>query len=222
MPATVAALGVMLFLLPGFLAAYLVQSLCERRKQSDLDKVVEALIFSLVSYVVSAWLIGTGLPLSWQAQAVASGPAHYQITNVEPGKLSVLLIVPTVLGLVVSLAINNDLVRFLRSIRIGRFHVTDRTTRSSIWNDVLKDVAGVALLELAVGRSVIGWVKYYSDDADDASIFLEKAAWVDAESDSLEEIQGAGILVTKSAGIRTVMFLDASETVNAEAEQPRV
>jgi len=63
----------MLLLLPGFLAAYIVQNLCVRRRQNDLDKVVEALIFSLISYVISAWLIGTGLPLSWQAQVGASG-----------------------------------------------------------------------------------------------------------------------------------------------------
>jgi len=141
------------------------------------------------------------------------------VSNVEPGKLAILLITPIVLGLGISLAINNDLVRFLRGIRIRGFHVTDRTTRSSIWNDVLKDVVGVAQVELSDGRSVIGWVKYYSDDADDASVFLERAAWVDAESNSLEVIEGAGILVTKAAGIRTVMFLDASERVNAEVEQ---
>jgi hypothetical protein len=220
MPVTFAALGVMLLLLPGFLTAYIVQALCVRRKQSDLDKVIEALIFSLVSYVISASLIGAGLPLTWQVQAGPGGSTYYRVANIEPGKLSILLIVPILLGLVIALAINNDLLRFLRRIRGRGFHLTDRTTRSSIWNDVLKDIVGVAQIELSDGRSVIGWVKYYSDDPEDASVFLERAAWVNTDTDALDEIPGAGILVTKAADIRTVMFLDASERVSIDARIP--
>jgi hypothetical protein len=40
-------------------------------------------------------------------------------------------------------------------------------------------------------------------------VFLERAAWVNADG-NLEEIQGPGILLTEKNGIRSVMFLDAS------------
>src|ERR1700722_1078568 len=51
MPNSAVALQIFLILLPGFAAAYLVQLLAVRSKQTDLDKVIEALLFSFVIYV---------------------------------------------------------------------------------------------------------------------------------------------------------------------------
>ena len=51
MPATLLALQVFLILLPGFSAAYAVQALATRRTQSDLQRVIEALVFSFIIYV---------------------------------------------------------------------------------------------------------------------------------------------------------------------------
>jgi uncharacterized membrane protein YjjB (DUF3815 family) len=53
MPPTLQALAALLVLLPGFLAAYILQALCVRRRQTELDKIVEALIFSFLIYFVS-------------------------------------------------------------------------------------------------------------------------------------------------------------------------
>ncbi len=48
MPGTLQALAVLFILLPGFLAAYILQSLVSRPKQSDLEKLIEALILSFL------------------------------------------------------------------------------------------------------------------------------------------------------------------------------
>ena len=44
MPGKVEAFGLLLVLLPGFLCAYVVQSLAVRCQQTEADKVIEALI----------------------------------------------------------------------------------------------------------------------------------------------------------------------------------
>ncbi len=207
MPGTMQALAVMFILLPGFLAAYILQSLVTRPKQSDLEKVVEALIFSFVVYLISALIIGTRLPISWYPEKDAYGNATYGV-SLSWWKLLVLLLLPVVLGLVSALLLEHDYV--LCALRWAR--LTDRTGRASTWNDVLQDVDGVAQVELADGRSVMGWGRYYSDDADDASLFLERAAWVKTGSDGLEPIPGPGILLTKEAGIRSIMFLASEES----------
>jgi len=207
MPGTLQALAVLFILLPGFLAAYILQSLVRRPKQSDLEKLVEALIFSFVVYLISALIIGTELPISWQAEKGPLGNLTYAI-HLSWWKLLVLLLLPIILGLLSAFLMQHDYL--LRSLRWAG--LTDRTSRASTWNDVLQDVNGVAQVELADGRSVMGWVRYYSDDADDASIFLERAAWVKTGTDELEPIAGQGILLTKDAGIRSVMFLDAPES----------
>jgi hypothetical protein len=216
MPSTIQALVVLFVLLPGFLAAYILQALVARPKQTDLEKVIEALIFSFLIYLTSALIIGTKLPLSWHLQQDSSGNLTYTIQTAW-NKLWVLILLPTLFGVISAFLIKRDSLHWLR-----RLHLTDRTTRSSIWNDVLQDITGVAQVELADGRSVMGWVTYYSDDPDEASIFLEKAAWVKTGTDELEPIAGPGILLTKQAGIKAVMFLDASETAEEEnhGQQP--
>ncbi len=62
MPATLLALQIFLILLPGFSAAYVVQALATRRMQSDLERVIEALVFSFIIYVCFVPLNGGALP----------------------------------------------------------------------------------------------------------------------------------------------------------------
>jgi hypothetical protein len=64
----------------------------------------------------------------------------------------------------------------------------------------------------------MGWVSYYSDDPNDASLFLERAAWVNSDTQELEPIHGPGILLTKEAGIRSVMFLDAPRSRSKDSD----
>ncbi|MGA7522524.1 MAG: DUF6338 family protein [Acidobacteriaceae bacterium] len=203
MPGTLQALAALLILLPGFLAAYILQALVTRPKQTDLEKVIEALIFSFVIYLTSILLIGTALPISWRATVDAAGNQSWTV-NGSWWRLLILLFLPILFGLASAWLMQHD--SLLRLFR--RLSLTDRTSRASTWNDVLQDVDGVAQVELSDGRSVMGWVSYYSDDPDDASIFLERAAWVTSNGEELEPIPGPGILLTQQAGIRSVMFLN--------------
>lgn len=213
MPGTLQALAVLFIRLPGFLAAYILQSLVSRPKQTDLEKLIEALILSFVIYLVSALIMGTKLPVSWQAARDASGNVSYDI-QLAWWKLLVLLLLPLAFGLFSAFLMQHDYVlRFFRWAGL-----TDRTSRASTWNDVLQDIQGAAQVELDDGRSVMGWVSYYSDDPDDRSLFLEHAAWVNSETNQLEPIHGPGILLTKEAAIRSVMFLDAPRSPSATAE----
>lgn len=69
MPSTTEALGVLLLLLPGFSCAFLVQRLVIRPKQTELDKVIEALLFSFFLYLIASPFFNYSLPLSWQKKA---------------------------------------------------------------------------------------------------------------------------------------------------------
>ena len=51
MPTSEFAFRVFLILLPGFAAAYLVQALTVRAKQTDLEKIIEAFLFSFMIYI---------------------------------------------------------------------------------------------------------------------------------------------------------------------------
>lgn len=56
-------LAILLILLPGFLCAGLIQALCVRPTQTELDKVWEALLYSFVVYVAFVCLVGPVMPV---------------------------------------------------------------------------------------------------------------------------------------------------------------
>jgi hypothetical protein len=206
MPGTTEALGVLLLLLPGFSCAYLVQRLAVRPKQSELDKVIEALLFSFFLYLIASPFFGYSLPLSWQKKT-AEGIEQYTFQLNWPYMAS-LAALALASGILYSANLNHDWVlRLLRKVSI-----TQRTARNSIWNDAFQDIPGsFVLVQLSGDRAVIGYLRYYSDEQEDASLFLEDAAWIVDEEGTQNPIDGPGILLTKQAGIESVSFLNTEK-----------
>jgi hypothetical protein len=207
MPGTAEALGVLLLLLPGFSCAYLVQKLAVRPKQTELDKVIEALFLSFFLYLAASPFFGYSIPLTWIRKN-----DQYAIQPNWP-YLAVLALLAVAMGVLYSANINHDwLLRLLRKLNI-----TQRTARNSIWNDAFQDIpSSYILVQLSDGRSVIGFLRYYSDEAEDASLFLEDAAWIIDAEGTQYPIDGPGLLITKLAGIESVTFLNTREKPASE------
>lgn len=205
MPEKVEALGILIVLLPGFVAAYIVQLLAARHKQTELDKVVEALIFSLVLYLLTLPLFGYSLPIAWHP-GDGNHPEAWQIFIVWP-HLLVLAILAFVLGAIYSASINRNWLTVL----FRYLGITERSARSSVWNDTFPDIQGFAQIGLSNGRSVIGWIRKYSDEDESRELFLEDAAWIDSDGKDVP-IHGPGILLTNNSGIEYVMFLGKGTT----------
>lgn len=211
MPANVLALQILLILLPGFAAAYIVQRLASRAAQTDLDKVIEALLFSFAIYGACVLITHGNLPFS------------IDLTGKEPdvrwdtSKLIWLLVLTLGFALGMTAYINRDGTRIFRWSGL-----TERTSRSSIWNDVFSSEAKddqIVQVELDGGRSVQGVLRYYSDAAEDCSLYLIQARWVSPAGEKIE-IPGPGILLTRSAGIRSISFLDPAPDDAPEDEAP--
>lgn len=213
MPASLLALQIFLILLPGFSAAYVVQALATRRSPSDLERVVEALVFSFIIYICYMPLNGGKLPFHIQGDPAGKGD---DTVLWEPAQLAWLAAVTIVFSLVAVAYIRYDGNRAFRLIGL-----TERTTRNSIWNDILEREAidsQPVQVELSDGRNVLGVLLYYSDASEDGSLYLTQASWVDANGGTIP-IPGPGILLTKNSGIRSVSLLDpASDTLTEEAE----
>lgn len=203
MPEKAEALGVLLVLLPGFACAYIVQFLAVRRKQTELDKVVEALLFSLLLYLITLPFFSNTLPISLQHL----DPGHPEIIQVlvDLRHLAALGVLAIAFALLYAANIEHDwLMSVFRLMRI-----TERTARSTIWNDAFQEIGGYVQVGISDGRSVIGWLRHYSDESADPSLFLEDAAWI-VKTDGIEEevaINGPGILLTKETAIEYVIFL---------------
>ena len=218
MPTTAASLQILLILLPGFAAAYFVQLLAVRAKQTDLEKVIEALLYSFLIYVSYTFLRGADAPFR-----LVHSPAGDEI---QVQRLNLLLVaaLTAVYALLMVLYVNKDGARLFRWTGL-----TERTSRNSIWNDTFQDVqqtvdpsAGtIVQVEIGDGRSVMGVLHYYSDAADECSLFLRQAQWVGEEGEVIP-VDGPGILLTQNAKITSISFLNPppEDDENGDEEAP--
>ena len=194
-------ISVLLVLLPGFLAAGIVQSLCVRPSETEFDKVVEALLYSFLSYVAFVAVVHR-MPIRVVAEHVSPTVDHYT-PEVRTGDMFLLLGIGTAIGLLVSLSITNDLhTRLLRKLHLSR-----RTTRTSVWSDAFHSHHTAVEIQFTDRRLLMGVPVFYSDTPREGSLFLKNAAWV-ARDGTLTPIPGPGILITKNMPIETIMFLD--------------
>ena len=196
MPQGLQTLVALLVLLPGFVSARIARSMSAQAKQSELERVIEALIFSFFTYVIYVAIFGTSLPIEWLPT--------FQVHRL---RVVFLALMACALGLIWGVVRSKDLA--LRLLR--EFGWTERTSRESVWNDVFSNLSGTAQVGLHDGRNLIGWVGRYSDSGGERSLFLEKASWV-KEDGSTVEIDGKGILLTDKAEIEYVMFLNSGSS----------
>jgi hypothetical protein len=141
--------------------------------------------------------------LSWQKKS--SGGIEQFSFQLNWPYLALLAVLALVIGIFYSANLNRDwLLRLLRKAGI-----TQRTARNSIWNDAFQDIpSSYVLVQLSRDRSIVGFLRYYSDEQEDASLFLEDAAWIVDEKGTQSPIDGPGILLTKQSGIESVSFLN--------------
>jgi hypothetical protein len=231
MPTSLIALQILLILLPGFAASYFVQFLATRRPQSDLEKVIEALLFSFVIYFCYVWLNRGQLPFSMGIDPISKTDTILW----DRVRFAELFGITFAVGLALVAYLRFDGNRIFRlfdttnSGVLQKFHwlsLTERTTRSSIWNDIFESEADqdqVLQVELEDGRSVLGVLFYYSDLAEDCALYLTQAAWVspDGAKDSIK-IPGPGILLTKNSGIKSISLLDSPEASGlVQSDEPK-
>jgi hypothetical protein len=211
---TLLALQVFLILLPWFSAAYVVQALATRRSQPDMERVVEALVFSFIIYVCYVPLNAGKLPFHIQDDPAGKGSSTVLW---QPEQLAWLAGVTAIFALFAVGYIRFDGNRLFRRLRL-----TERTTRNSIWNDIFEREAinnQPVQVELADGRSILGILLYYSDTSDEGSVYLKDASWV-VEGDQTIPIPGPGILLTKRSDIRSVSLLNPDADLPAEEVEP--
>lgn len=205
MPQGLQALVALLVLLPGFVSARIVRMMSAKTQQTELERVIEALIFSFFTYVFYIALFGASLPLDWSSTAV-NGSQHFDV-SVNRWHLLCLAGIAILLGFGWGYVKGHDLL--LKRLR--RWKLTQRSSRESVWTDVFMNFGGTVQVGLGDGRSVIGWLKQYAESGDERALFLEKAIWVGEDADSVK-VPGDGLLLlTEKSEIKYVMFLDEGQ-----------
>lgn len=193
---TIQALQILIFLLPGFVSARILNALVVIKAKKEFEKVVEALIFSMLIYTIYFFISGRSPVTSSQIGETVSY-SYNGVSFLLLGFLS--LGIPLVFGLFIT---NDWHMKVARKLQISR-----RTARSSVWFDVFCDMRKHIIVNFENGRRVYGWPMYYSDNPDSQYIFLHNPAWI--EKDRYVYLDEEGMLITPQQKIEFIEFLES-------------
>jgi len=211
MPTTVAALNILVFLLPGFLSDRIIVSLNAPRERSDLMLVIDALVFAFVDYVLysvaAAHLKLSAIPIQIPANAAEFLPG-------QSASLGLLLATAIAVGLMwAKISDAGWLYKLLKYLGVTRV-----TGRVDVWHDIFTDFTGYWLqVRLKDGTRITGWPDYFSDNPGKREVFLRKAL-IESPDGRDYNLQGPGVLLTERAEIERIEILN-KEAGHAEHEK---
>ena len=191
---TFQALQILIFLIPGFISATILNALVVRKAKKELGIIIEALILSMLIYTIYSLISGVS-PVTLNQIEESIVYSYDSKSFVWLGVLS--LGIPVILSLFITNDLHMKLARFLR--------ISRRTARSSVWFDVFYDIRKHIIINLKDGRRIYGWPQYYSNDPESPYIFLFKPCWIQGEK--FIDLDIEGILITPEEKIESIEFL---------------
>lgn len=191
---TFEALQIFIFLIPGFMAASILDMMVPKKETKELGRVVEALIFSMIIYTIYASIFKSG-PVAINK---SDGLIVYSF---NASALICLFGISLIMPIVFSYFIVHDWhMTLLRKMR-----ATSRTARNCVWHDAFSKFKKHIIINFKNGRRIYGWPEYYSDDSKDGFIFLSNAAWIN-EKGEFDNLDLEGILITPEQKIESIEF----------------
>lgn len=191
---TFQALQFLIFLIPGFISATILDSLVVRKERKELGKIIEALIFSMIIYTIYSFISGRS-PVT--LNQIEKSITYDSKSFLWLGLLSISI--PVVLSFLIT---NDWHMKVARKLRIS-----NRTARSSVWHDAFSDKDTYIIINFENGRRIYGWPLYYSEVPMNPYIFLANPAWIEGEE--YIELNVEGILITPEQKIESIEFLES-------------
>jgi hypothetical protein len=161
-------IDVLTYLLPGFITAAIVHNLTPAPRPIPFERVVLALIFTVVGQVVvltireSSFLVG-------ETTKVLIG------NWTEETHLTWSVVIAVLSGLVVAHVANTD---WLHS-RLRNLGITRQTSYSSEWYGALSQHRGYIVLHLVGQRRLFGWPEEWPSSPDQGHFVMRLSEWLD-------------------------------------------
>lgn len=185
------------YLLPGFLVAWIFFALTTHQKPNQLERVIQALIFTLI---VRALVI-----VEKHALLAAGTWVNLGAWN-EDSELIASVFSAVILGFLVAWLTNTDKVHEL----LRRFKISQRSASPNEWCTVFGPREQFVVIELKDERRLYGWPKVWPSDPEKGHLFLTFASWLHGEKPvDLNEAEGVLISVKDVAHIEFVKAPEA-------------
>ncbi|HZM28710.1 MAG TPA: DUF6338 family protein [Gemmatimonadales bacterium] len=190
------------FLLPGFLAGWVYFGLTAHPKPSEFERVVQALIFTVIIQGVVAGIRSSSLYVG----------SHWRVVGRWTDDVS--LVWATVVALGVGLLVvrwaNNDWIH--RQLR--KFRFTQETSFPSEWYGVLRQRPTYVVLHLSGERRLYGWPEEWPSDPQKGHFSMAEGEWLDDENKRTPLAGVSNILVPATE----VSFVELMEPVHRPRE----
>lgn len=193
--------NVLLFLLPGFVAAAVYYSLTSYPKTSAFERVVQALIFTAIVQAVVA-LLPDSIP-----------SPEIDIGADAPWDPAWPVAIAVVLAFVFVVVVNNNLAhgllgKRLQGKRVRRFRVTRETSHPSEWYSAFASYdSHYVVLHLTGKRRLYGWPTEWTNDPAQGHLRITEPEWLtDYGAKPLQGVDGVLIPV---GDVEMVEFIPA-------------
>ena len=196
-------IGILLFLLPGFVTASIFYWLTSHPKPSVFERVIQALIFTVIGRVI------TDVLKEFLTNICAIDENSLLIKN-EAYVLAV--VVAVALALPFAYISNNDAVhRILRYFRI-----TKETAYPSEWYSAFsRHPDCYVVLHLKGQRRLYGWPQEWPSRPDEGHFRIAEGEWL--EEDKRIAAQGVSAILIPAGEVEMVEFLDSNR--NEETQE---
>ena len=198
--------SVIYYLLPGFVAAWVFYGLTAHPKASPFERVVQALIFTVV---VQAFTVITG----WFFLACGNIIALGTWTANSAFVWSVLL--AFAFGLLFAYLANKDYCHAL----LRRCGITVQTSFPSEWYSTFSREKRWVVLHLPGGRRLYGWPEEWPDQPDTGHFLIDQPIWL-LDDGGYEPLPNVEKILVQAIGVEMVEFLTSAVDISSLATEP--
>ena len=181
-------------LLPGFLAAAVFHSLTPYPRRDVLDRVVAALIFTLLSEVSVSFIHPF---LLW----VGSRAFSLGVWDDE-SRLATTASMGLIFGVGWATLVNRGYPHHV----LSKWGVTRKTSLPTQWYDSFATFERFVIINFMDGRRLMGWPRGWPDEPDAGHFLIERPIWVLDDGTKADMVQVEALLV-RAAEVESVEFL---------------
>lgn len=193
-------IDILRFLLPGFITTFLFYSLTSFPKKSEFDKIVMALIYTII---INALVGRLGSAFTSLGKIIILGEWLPEIKVIW--SIGIALII----GFTITFIYNKDV--FHRILR--RFKITNQTSYPSEWYGTFSETDSYIVLHFIDGKRLMGHPLEWPIDPKNGHFVLEDAVWLVEEDGktSYIELPTVSKIMVDTAKIEMVEFLKKNE-----------
>ncbi|MCE5226499.1 MAG: DUF6338 family protein [Porphyromonadaceae bacterium] len=195
------------YLLPGFISAWVFYAFTSYPKPSQFERVVEALIFTIIIQAVL-----------FSLKALLLYIGHFYTFGIwnEASQIIWSVCFATIFGFVLAYFANNDkLHRIFRYLKITR-----QTSYASEWFHAFKDNVTYVVLHLEDERRLFGWPLEWPSDPTSGHFLIANASWLKSEKEEIFLNNVENILVN-AKDVKWVEFMKETWEDNHEQESTK-